>query len=402
CVAAESGSGYKPIGPALNHLKSEIKTKAAEHGFDLCRFARPQVQIEHQKGYTSWVDAGMHGDMSYMAEDTRVERRKHPENMLKSVESVISVAMRYAAPPYSLEEGECATDSGVIAAYAHGDDYHDVMKKRLKAFARDLDELLGAHDQRVYVDTAPVLEHALAESAGLGWQGKHTLTINRDMGSYLMLGEIFTTAEIEPDEPASYHCGSCSACIDVCPTKAIVAPFVVDARLCISYLTIEYRGFIPLELRPMMGNRIYGCDDCQMVCPWNQKAEVVELDHLTPRGENILPELSSLFGLNNEGFRERFRKSPIKRPKRAGLLRNVAIAMGNSGNIEFVPLLLNALDDVEPLIRGHSVWALSQLFPQSRDGEIMKQLAYHSQIEKDDEVRAELCLAMKNIGESVL
>jgi len=382
--------------------KDAIRKIALNHGFNLCHFTRPMVGRMHLDGYTEWLDAEMYADMAYMAEETRVERRKSPESMLEEIRTVITIGMKHVPPPYSLEEAKAATNSGVIAAYAHGDDYHDVMKKHLKAFARDLDELLGAHDQRVYVDTAPVLEHALAESSGLGWQGKHTLIINREHGSYLMLGEIFTTAEIEPDEAASFHCGSCSACIDVCPTKAIASPFVVDARLCISYLTIEYKGFIPVELRHLMGNRIYGCDDCQMVCPWNQKAEVVELDHLVPRDENILPELSSLFAMDDEGFRERFRKSPIKRPKRAGLLRNIAVAMGNSGNVEFVPLLLNALNDVEPLIRGHSAWALDQLFPQSRDGEIMKQLAYHSQIEKDDEVRAELCLAMKNIGESVL
>jgi epoxyqueuosine reductase len=307
--------------------------------------------------------------------------------------------MKHVPPPYSLEEGEDARESGAIAAYAHGDDYHDVMKKRLKAFARDLDTLLGPHDQRVYVDTAPVLEHALAERAGLGWQGKHTLTINREHGSYLMLGELFTTAEIEPDEPAEFHCGTCTACIDICPTKAIVAPFVVDARLCISYLTIEYRGFIPANLRPLMGNRIYGCDDCQMVCPWNRKAEVVELDHLKPRDGNILPKLSELFELDGEAFRERFRKSPIKRPGRAGLLRNVAIAMGNSGSAEYIPLLIKALDDSEPLVRGHAAWALARLSPHGQKGEIREVLTYHSQHENDEEAGTEFHLALKEIGE---
>jgi len=378
--------------------KKSIRELACEQGFDLCFFTKPAFSSQHEIQLDSWVAAGMHGEMGYMAEETRVERRKQPESMLEGIKTVIALAMKHVPPPYSLEKAEEAKNSGVIAAYAHGDDYHDVMKKRLKAFARDLDKLLGVHDQRVYVDTAPVLEHALAESSGLGWQGKHTLSIHREHGSYLMLGELFTTAEIEPDEPASFHCGSCTACIDICPTQAIVAPFVVDARLCISYLTIEYRGFIPEKLRLLMGNRIYGCDDCQIICPWNQKAEVIELDHLKPRHENILPELSALFELDEEGFRERFRKSPMKRPGRAGLLRNVAIAMGNSQNIEFIPQLLIALHDNEPLIRGHSAWALAQLFPYSMDGEIVSQLTYHSHQEKNDEVLDELHLALKNIG----
>ncbi len=380
--------------------KEAIRELALKQGFDLCAFTKPVLSSQHRAQLDAWVSHGMHGEMGYMAEEIRVERRKEPEIMLEGIQTVIALGMKHVPPPYSLEEGEDTRESGVIAAYAHGDDYHDVMKKRLKAFARELDTLLGPHDQRVYVDTAPVLEHALAERAGLGWQGKHTLTINRDHGSYLMLGELFTTAEIEPDKPAEYHCGTCTACIDICPTKAIVAPFVVDARLCISYLTIEYRGFIPLELRPMMGNRIYGCDDCQMVCPWNRKAEVVELDHLKPRDGNILPELSELFKLDDEGFREHFRKSPIKRPGRAGLLRNVAIAMGNSGSGEYIPLLTKALGDSEPLIRGHAAWALARLCPDRQKGEIRERLSYHSQCENDEEAGREFHLALKEIGES--
>jgi len=383
--------------------KKSIRQLATEHGFELCGFTRPNFSDKHSESLDSWIDAGMYGEMGYMAEESRLQRRKDPESMLKGIRSVISVAMRHAPPPYSLEEAESEGSRGVVAAYAHGDDYHEVMKKRLKALARDLDEMLGAHDQRVYVDTAPVLEHALAEQGGLGWQGKHTLTINRDYGSYLMLGEIFTTAEIEPDALAEFHCGSCTACIDICPTKAIVAPFVVDARLCISYLTIEYKGFIPFQLRPLLGNRIYGCDDCQMVCPWNRKAEVVELDHLQPRDENILPVLTDLFSLDDEGFRQRFRKSPIKRPGRSGLLRNVAIAMGNSGNRDYIPLLINALNDPEPLIRGHSAWSIACLIqhnPQTSDGVIVSQLEYSAAHETDAAVLQELHLAIQTLGET--
>jgi len=382
--------------------KDSIRELATKHGFELCSFARPEVKALHQDSYKAWVEAGMHGEMAYMAEETRLERRREPASMLEGIRSVISVGMRHSSPPYSLEDVESDKGRGVIAAYAHGDDYHEVMKKRLKSLARDLDELLGAHDQRVYVDTAPVLEHALAEQGGLGWQGKHTLTINREHGSYLMLGEIFTTAEIEPDAHAKFHCGTCTSCIDVCPTKAIVSPFVVDARLCISYLTIEYRGFIPIDLRPMMGNRIFGCDDCQMVCPWNRKSETVTLDHLQPRRENVLPQLDELFELDDEGFRQRFRRSPIKRPGRAGLLRNVAIAMGNSADRSYVPLLINALDDSEPLIRGHSAWALAQIVqenPQSSDGEIVSKLEYHAAHESDGEVAKEIRSAITTLGE---
>jgi len=288
--------------------------------------------------------------------------------MLAGVRSVISVAMPYTPPDYALNEACATQNSGVITAYAHGDDYHDVMKKRLKVLAAELDTLLGVHDQRVFVDTAPVLEHALAESAGLGWQGKHSLTIDRDLGSWFLLGEIFTTAKIEPDESAINHCGTCSACMDIRPTQAIVAPYVVDARLCISYLTIEFDGFIPHPLRPLMGNRIYGCDDCQLVCPWNGHAvsqpviqSVHQDDLLKPRGENHLPDLVSLLRLDEDEFRQRFRKSPVRRTKRRGLLRNVCIAMGNSGHAAFVDDLVTVLDDDEALIRGHAAWALSRL-----------------------------------------
>jgi len=319
--------------------------------------------------------------------------------MLQDVRSVITVAMPYTPPAYSLDEACHAKQQGVISAYAHGDDYHDVMKKRLKALAAELDVMLGKHDQRVFVDTAPVLEHALAEAAGLGWQGKHSLTIDRKIGSWFLLGEIFTTADIAVDEPAINHCGSCSACIDVCPTKAIVAPYVVDARLCISYLTIEFDGFIPRPLRPLMGNRIYGCDDCQMVCPWNEHVSKAPLvlndlqcsdDLLKPRRENYLPDLASLLRLDADGFRKLFRKSPIKRTKRAGLLRNVCIAMGNSGDAVFADGLLQALADDEALIRGHAAWALGRLEHVDNQQRIMTELHALSQCENNNEVLEEI------------
>jgi len=259
----------------------------------------------------------------------------------------------------------------------------------------------------VFVDTAPVLEHALAESAGLGWQGKHTLTIHRELGSWLLLGEIFTTADIAPDEPAINHCGSCSACIDVCPTGAIVAPYVVDARLCISYLTIEYDGFIPRELRPKMGNRIYGCDDCQQICPWNgharkavrldEESQLKRADLLNPRGENVLPDLARLLQLDAESFREAYRKSPIKRTKRAGLLRNVCVAMGNSANRGFIPVLLAVLDDDEALIRGHAVWALAKLAGAQERDSLLKAMLDMQASEQDDRVQDELTASINDL-----
>jgi epoxyqueuosine reductase len=339
-----------------------------------------------------------------MAEDVRLQRRKSPESMLEGVRSIITVAMPYTAPGYSLDEACAATDSGVITAYAHGYDYHDVMKKRLKAMAADLDGLLGKHHQRVFVDTAPVLEHALAESAGLGWQGKHSLTIHRDLGSWFLLGEIFTTAEIEADEPAINHCGTCSACMDVCPTRAIIAPYVVDARLCISYLTIEFDGFIPRNLRPLMGNRIYGCDDCQMVCPWNSYAASqpimindLQTDPLEPRGENHLPDLASLLRLDEDGFRQRFRKSPVRRTRRRGLLRNVCIAMGNSGHTGFIDDLVQVLGDNESLIRGHAAWALGQLTREQNMDVIIQLLSDCLGTESNNDVLEEIYASIKYI-----
>ncbi|OIO72292.1 MAG: tRNA epoxyqueuosine(34) reductase QueG [Zetaproteobacteria bacterium CG1_02_53_45] len=390
-----------------DEIKSTIRKKASQHGFELCYVTRPAIDSKHALALQKWVEADMQGDMAWMAEASRLQRRKEPQSMLDDVNAVITVAMRYAPPEYALAQACAATDHGVITAYAHGDDYHDVMKKRLKMLAHDLDEELGKHDQRVFVDTAPVLEHALAESAGLGWQGKHTLTIHRELGSWLLLGEIFTTADIAPDEPAINHCGSCSACIDVCPTGAIVAPYVVDARLCISYLTIEYDGFIPRELRPKMGNRIYGCDDCQQICPWNgharkavrldEESQLKRADLLNPRGENVLPDLARLLQLDAESFREAYRKSPIKRTKRAGLLRNVCVAMGNSANRGFIPVLLAVLDDDEALIRGHAVWALAKLAGAQERDSLLKAMLDMQASEQDDRVQDELTASINDL-----
>jgi len=396
-AAKDSHATHAPAKLVGKRISSAaIARLAAERGFNACHVTRPQISKEFSDHLDHWIDAGYYADMEWMAESERLGRRKDPSSMLDEVKSVICLAMRYTPPAYALADAEQAAERGVISAYAHGDDYHEVMKKRLKALARDLDNLLGSHDQRVYVDTAPVLEHALAESSGLGWQGKHSLTLNRELGSYFLLAELFTTADIEPDEAADFHCGSCTACIDICPTKAIVAPFTVDANLCISYLSIEYKGFIRRELRPLMGNRIYGCDDCQMVCPWNKHASAPEPDLLTPRGENILPGLASLLQLDEANFRQRFAKSPVKRTGRAALQRNVCIAMGNSGDVRFVPPLMDELKHDAALVRGHAAWALGRFPTIDRDA-VLPALQAAGAAEPDEQALEEMNLTIENI-----
>ncbi|OIQ00624.1 MAG: tRNA epoxyqueuosine(34) reductase QueG [Zetaproteobacteria bacterium CG2_30_46_52] len=367
-----------------NDIKFHIRTLAEHHGFAMCAFSRPNIKAIDMHTLDTWIEAKMYGEMDYMAEHVRTFRRKNPENMLDGVTTVISLAMPYSPP----KQEEASPKQGVIASYAHGDDYHEVMKKRLKALALDLDKLLGKHGQRVYVDTAPVLEHALAANGGLAWQGKHSLSLNRNYGSWFLLAEIFTTATIEPDETANQHCGTCTACIDACPTKAIVAPYIVDARLCISYLTIEFKGFIPEKLRKPMGNRIFGCDDCQLVCPWNNDVDAPITDFLNPREDALSPNLAKLLRLDEAAFRQMFRKSPVKRTGRSGLLRNVCIAMGNSGEVSFVPDLLDILRDEEPLIRGHAIWALGQLAGNSP--EVAQRINDLEEKEKNKDVLVEI------------
>ncbi len=380
----------------MNISAGTIRRLAASHGFDACGISRVALRPKYLARYAEWVAKQRFGCMRWMAEPTRLGRRCHPEAMLAGVQSVISLAMRHSPPAYGLEEALRADGRGVIAAYAHGMDYHEIMKKRLKAFAGSLDRLLGPHEQRVYVDTAPVLEHAFAEQSGLAWQGKHSLNLNRSLGSWFLLGEVFTTARLPADEPASAHCGSCTACMDICPTRAIVSPFVVDARRCIAYLTIEYRGMIPHDLRALIGNRIYGCDDCQMVCPWNAKLPALKgEDPLRPQGENCLPDLASLLRLSEAGFRARFRKSPIRRTGRAAFLRNVCIALGNQRHARALDALCGALADAEALVRAHAAWAIGRLHVPlaARAGLLERAL----QQEQNDDVRREIRLALEHM-----
>jgi epoxyqueuosine reductase len=299
---------------------------------------------------------------------TTAARRGDPRALWPQVRSVIMLGLNYdqGGDPLAILQRR---DRGAISTYAQADDYHDVIKPRLKALARWLTSEAGG-DVKVFVDTAAVMEKPLAGAAGLGWQGKHTNLVSRQFGSWLFLGAIFTTLDLPPDAPETDHCGSCRACLDVCPTAAFPEPYRLDARRCISYLTIEHRGPIPRELRAPMGNRIYGCDDCLAVCPWNKFARAGREMKLAARGELRAPPLAELARLDDAGFRKLFAKSPVKRTGRDRFVRNVLIAIGNSGDAALAAEALRLLNDPSALVRGAAVWALSRLLPPQRFAEL--------------------------------
>ena len=305
---------------------------------------------------------GAHGDMDWM--ETTAARRGNPRTLWPQVGSVIMLGVNYGqdSDPLAILRRR---DRGAISVYARGDDYHDIIKPRLKALARWLTAQAGG-DAKVFVDTAAVMEKPLAAAAGIGWQGKHTNLVSRQFGSWLFLGAIFTTLELPPDAPEIDHCGSCHACLDICPTAAFPAPYRLDARRCISYLTIEHKGPIPRELRAPIGNRIFGCDDCLAVCPWNKFAQAGRENKLAARPELTAPRLADLARLDDAAFRQLFSKSPLKRTGRTRFVRNVLIAMGNSGDAALAPEAIRLLDDPSPLVRGAAVWALSRLLPAER------------------------------------
>ncbi len=294
---------------------------------------------------------------------TTSERREDPRILWPEVKRIVTFGLNYGPDenPLSVLQQK---EHGGISVYARGDDYHDLIKGKLKR----LGQWLGSQTQselKVFVDTAPVMEKPLAEAAGLGWQGKHTNLVSRAHGSWLFLGVLFTNLELPPDEKEADHCGTCRNCLDVCPTAAFPAPYQLDARRCISYLTIEHKGPIPFELRALMGNRIYGCDDCLAVCPWNKFAQAGHEARLSARDENRAPALRELARLDDAEFRMRFTKSPVKRTGRERFIRNVLIAIGNSGSASLVPEASRLLNDPSPLIRGAAVWALSRLLPKN-------------------------------------
>jgi epoxyqueuosine reductase len=336
-------------------LKSRLVEESRRHGFDIVGVARPDAAPEAGARLARFLAEGAHGDMAWMAD----ERRSDPRRLWQEVRSIVLLGLNYGP------EGDplvvlARRDRGAISVYAQGEDYHEIIKPRLKAIARWLVANAGG-DVKVFVDTAALMEKPLAAAAGLGWQGKHTNLVSRERGSWLFLGAIMTTLDLPPDAREDDHCGSCRACLDICPTAAFPAPYRLDARRCISYLTIEHKGPIPRELRPLMGNRIYGCDDCLAACPWNKFAQAGHEARLAARAELHVPALADLARLDDAGFRELFRKSPVKRIGRDRFVRNVLIAIGNSGDTSLAREAERLLSDPSPLVRGASMWALRRL-----------------------------------------
>jgi epoxyqueuosine reductase len=344
-----------------NGLKEALTQQARAIGFDCARVTDPGAIAQAGKYFLEFLQTGGHGDMDWLAANP--ERRSDPRTLWPGVRSVIMLGVNYGPDEDPLEILQQRT-RGAISVYAQGDDYHDVIKKRLKALARWL-AATASCEVKVFVDTAAVMEKPLAQAAGLGWQGKHTNLVSREFGSWLFLGAIFTDADLPRDEADVDHCGSCQACLDICPTSAFPAPYKLDARRCISYLTIENKGPIPREFRQAIGNRIYGCDDCLAVCPWNKFAKAGHEAKLSARQELRAPGLASLARLDDAAFRKLFAKSPVKRIGRDRFIRNVLIAIGNSNDPSLATEAERLLADASPLVRGAAVWALSQLLERA-------------------------------------
>jgi epoxyqueuosine reductase len=341
-------------------LEEAIRAKAAELGFVACGFARADAADGAGLELRRWLDAGHHGSMGWMEE--RAHHRISPRALWPDATSAIALGMSYAPASDPLALGE-RPELGRFSVYAQGGDYHKTVKKALKALARYIVDIARS-ELKVFVDTAPVMEKPLAQAAGIGWQGKHTNLVSREHGSWLFLGVILTSLELEPDAPAEdgRHCGSCTRCLDSCPTEAFVGPHRIDARRCISYLTIEHDGAIPTELRAPMGNRIYGCDDCLAACPWNRFADAAAANRaFLPRAELAAPRLADLLALDDASFREMFAGSPIKRIGVKRMIRNCLIAAGNSGEADLVRSVERHLDDPDPVIAEAARWALDQL-----------------------------------------
>jgi epoxyqueuosine reductase len=367
---------------SADQLKAALASEARALGFDCVGVTAPDAIAEAGRHFQEFLDAGAHGDMDWLA--AHPERRTDPRGLWAGVRSVIMLGVNYGPDENPLAILERRT-RGAISVYARGDDYHDLIKKRLKALARWLVAASGG-EVKVFVDTAAVLEKPLAQAAGLGWQGKHTNLVSRELGSWLFLGAIFTTLDLPRDAADTDHCGSCRACLDICPTAAFPAPYKLDARRCISYLTIESKGPIPHEFRKAIGNRIYGCDDCLAVCPWNKFAQAGRETKLAARDELRAPELAELARLDDAAFRAEFTKSPVKRIGRDRFIRNVLIAIGNSNDGTLAIAAERLLDDKSPLVRGSAVWALAQLMKRE---EFEALAADALRTETDGTVRAE-------------
>jgi len=355
-----------------------IRTEALRLGFDVVGFASAADPWPAGARLAEFVEAGRHGEMEWM--ETTRERRSHPTAMWGEARSAVVLGVNYGPDRNPLEALEDPSRAA-ISVYAQGDDYHEVIKKRLKLLAGWMQRTFGG-DVKVFVDTAPLMEKPLAQIAGLGWQGKHTNLVSRELGSWLFLGSVLTSLDLPTDAAGDQHCGACRACLDVCPTQAFPAPFQLDARRCISYLTIELKGPIPAEFRPLLGNRIYGCDDCLAVCPWNKFARTARETAFHARDALRGPLLAELVALDDAAFRAMFSKSPVKRIGRDRFVRNVLYALGNSGDAGLATAVTPLLADPNPIVRGAAVWATRQLLGDEA-------LPFHNTAESDPDVLAE-------------
>lgn len=367
--------------PGAADPRDAIRARAAALGFDVCRFASAVEPWSAGERLRQFVEAGRHGEMGWM--ERTLDRRGHPTAMWPEARTAIVLGMNYG-PETDPLPALADRSRGYLSVYARGDDYHELIKGRLKTLAGLVAARTG-EDVKVFVDTAPLMEKPLAERAGIGWQGKHTNLLSREHGSWLFLGVILSTAAIAPDEAESEHCGSCRACLDACPTAAFPAPFQLDARRCLSYLTIEHAGPWAAEFRVAAGPRIYGCDDCLAVCPWNKFAVEAREARLQARDALVAPPLGDLARLDDAAFRALFSKSPVKRIGRARFLRNVLYAIGNSGDAGLLPAVEARLDDEAPLVRGAAAWALRRLAPDRHAA----MAAVRAGLEADAEARAE-------------
>jgi epoxyqueuosine reductase len=337
--------------------RARIRDRAQALGFDAIGFCEARLGPEARERLTAFIDAGLHGDMGWLAD--RADQRAQPAALWGDARTVIALGVSYAPEDDPLAP-LALRDRGTISTYARGRDYHALVKGKLKHLAAFVASRFGA-DVKVFTDTAPVMEKPLGEAAGLGWVGKHTNLVSRSHGSWLFLGEIYTTLEIQPDQPHENRCGSCSRCLTVCPTDAFPAPYRLDATRCISYLTIEHKGPIPHELRPLMGNRIYGCDDCLAVCPWNRFAQATTHEALRAREDLTAPRLRALAALDDAGFRRMFSGSPIKRIGRDRFVRNVLNAIGNSADASLLPVAADLMGDPDRVVAEAARWAVGRL-----------------------------------------
>lgn len=377
------------VDAARTFLTTQIKARARELGFDPVGVA-PAEPPEHWAFYLDWVARGYAGEMGYLGRN--LERRADPRTVVPGAKSVLCVGMNYE--PREAPSPVDDRPRGRVSRYARADDYHDVMVGRLTRLLEEIQALAPSASGRVYVDTGPVLERDFAARAGIGWFGKHTNLIHKEKGSWFFLGEIILTIDLDCDAPVMDHCGTCTLCMEACPTDAIPEPYVLDSTRCISYLTIELKGAIPREHRVQVGDWIFGCDICQEVCPWNQKqARPTDEPEFQAREGVASPDLAEVLGLDQAAFSRQFKGSPIKRAKRRGLLRNAAVALGNTGGVEDVQVLVKSLRDPEPLVRGHAAWALGQIGGREAKRALQEMLLQ----EPDDEVCREIQVALETL-----